>query len=245
MVSKIVIATGAATVAVGSAMVTAAAFSAAVSAAGAGASMMAVAQSVLIYGAGMTASGVGSPVGGALIFLGTVAVAAGTIAYFFTNDSKTEAWLKHSPWGADEEWTFETGNKYGEHLDTLHGLLYAFTTEVWYDPWKKRAGLRIKSAFFQAETKIVIQEMALNGGGLTEKIISVPTVVADKIGLIPMEIDCKSGMEIDLTATLPHISKLKTTDTIEAKLYVDLFGNKKVVLPERNKHVICKARVYG
>jgi hypothetical protein len=226
-------------------MVTAAAFSAAVSAAGTGASVMAVAQSVLIYGAGLTASGVGSPVGGALIFIGAVTVAAGTIAYFFTNDSKTEAWLKQSPWGKDGEWGFETGNVFGEKLDVLHGLLYAFKAEVWYDPWKKRAGIRIKSAFFQPETKIVIQEMVLNGDGKSEKVISVPMVVDEKLGHPYMVIDITNGTEIDLTATLPFITKLETTDTIEAKLHVDLFGNGNVMLPERNKPVTCKGRVYG
>jgi hypothetical protein len=172
-------------------------------------------------------------------------VAAGTIAYFFTNDSKTEAWLKQSPWGKDEEWGFETGNVFKEKLDVLHGLLYAFKAEVWYDPWKKRAGIRIKSAFFQPETKIVIQEMVLKGGGSSERIISVPMVIDEKTGHPQMEIDIKTGLEVDLTSTLPHNTKLKTTDTIEAMLFIDLFGNEKVILPERNKLVICKAKVYG
>lgn len=60
-----------------------------------------------------------------------------------------------------------------------------------------------------------------------------------------MEIDIRTGAEVDLTATLPHITKLKATDTIEAKLHVDLFGNGNVMLPERKRPVTCKARVYG
>jgi hypothetical protein len=49
--------------------------------------------------------------------------------------------------------------------------------------------------------------------------------------------------EIDLIATLPHEPKLSVRDVIEVKLHVDLFGNGKVMLPQRNKPVTCKAQV--
>ena len=101
----------------------------------------------------------------------------------------------------------------------------------------------MKSAFFMAETKIYIQEMVLKGGGLSDKIITAPVIVDEKNGILPMEVEFYPGPEIDLIATVHHISALKSTESIEAKLYVDLFGNGNVMLPQRNKPVTCKAQV--
>lgn len=101
----------------------------------------------------------------------------------------------------------------------------------------------MRSAFFQAETKMVIVEMVLRSSRSSDKIIPAPVVIDDKSGIIPMEVEFYPGPEIDLTTTLHHISALQSTESIAVKRYVDLFGNGKVMLPQRNKPFSCKAQV--
>jgi hypothetical protein len=245
MISKIVAGSGAATIAVGSALVTAAACSGALATCQ-GASAIVIVQSLFGYGAGLTASGVGSPVGGALIFIGAAVFAAGTIAYFFSNDSKTEEWVKESEWGPNPLWKFETSDSITEYLDQLHTVLYSFKAEVWYDPWSNRAGIRAKSPFFQAETKIIIHTMVLKGGSKAEKVIDTPLII-DESGNSgrKVTIEVKNGPEIDLVATIYHKTQLRDRDQCEAELFIDLFGNNRVILPTRKKPVLSSARIYG
>lgn len=241
MASKTFIVAGSATAAVGYGLVLASSFGSVLSGS---TTLLAAANTFLMAGAGATLTGGGAPIGAVLILIGAVAVAAGTVAYFFTNDSDTEKWLKQSPWGVNHKWNFENGN-YDKKLDSLHSLLYAFKADVFYDPWKKRAGIGMKSFYFQPETKIVIKEMVLNGGSLSEKIISEEIIVDELMGHPKMEIEIKEGTEITLTAILPHQTNLESIDSIEAKIHIDLFGNKKVMLPHSTEPLTCNARVYG
>ncbi|HEX2957472.1 MAG TPA: hypothetical protein VHO70_11615 [Chitinispirillaceae bacterium] len=244
MISKIVAGAGAATTAVGSAMVAVAAYSAAMATVSEGATLATIVSTLWGYGAGATATGIGSPLGTALIFTGVVVFAAGTVAYYFTDDSKTEEWIKGCEWGIEPAWHFTITDVINNQLDVIHSLLYSFTAETWYDPWKKFAGIRIKSPHFQPETKIQIQEIILKGGGKSENIISEPVSI-DETNLLPScTCEVTKGNEIDVIITVAHKTNLSERDSVEAKILVDLFGNGKAILPERNKPVSCKGKIY-
>lgn len=243
MVSKIIAGTGAATITVGSAMVTAAAFSMAVSICQ-GASLAVVLNTIWSFGVGSTATGVGCPIGGALVFVGAVIFAAGTISYFFSNDSKTEEWLKHCEWGQYSLWTFLNGSAYNLQIDNLHSILYSFSAETWYDPWGKYAGVKIVSPHFQPETKIFVQEIVLKGGGYSEKIVKEQLIIEDGNNTPGIRCKVKNSSEVEVVVTIAHKTMLEEHDSIEAKVFVDLFGNNKVILPARDTPVVCKGRIF-
>lgn len=244
MISKIVTGTGAATTAVGSTMVAIAAYSAAIASIVPGATMATIVSTLWSYGAGATITGIGCPIGTALIFTGVVIFAVGTVAYYFTNDSKTEEWLKGCDWGVEPVWHFTESDEFNKQLDTIHSLLYSFTAEPWYDPWKKIVGIRIKSPHFQPETKIKIQEITLKGNNQSESIVSSPILVDETMLAPGITCEVKREVEVDVVITITHKTQLTDRDSVESKILIDLFGNGKVILPERNNPFLCKGKVH-
>jgi hypothetical protein len=231
--SKFVAASGAATLTVGSAFVLQAAFTAALHvSATTGASAVAT---LMTWGGGLSASGVGSPVGAVLLVTGAVLFAGGTIAYYFSNDSEIEGWLKKSPWGNDFEWDFEILAASRDKVDVLNSLIYSFKCQVWHDRLNNRGGVRVTSPFFRHNTKLVIEEMKVIGNGNEEEVICRNLTVDEKYRGPEYAVEVVSKEAIDIVCTVRHKSQLENRKKVFVRLYIDLFGNGDVMLPLRSK----------
>ncbi len=230
--SQVASLTGAATITIGSAFVLKAACIGAIQAAAS--TGAAIIPTLLSWGAGLSASGVGSTAGAVLLLSGATIYAAGEIAYIFTDDHEIEQWMKYSPWGNKHEWNFSSLTTLTEKVDILNSLIYSFKCEVWHDRLHNRGGIRVTSPFFRHDTKIIIEEMKVIGND-GEETICQNLLVDEKLISPKYSVEIATGENIDIVCTVPHKSKLKVRKKAYARIYVDLFGNGEVVLPRRGR----------
>jgi len=190
---------------------------------------------LLTWGGGLSASGVGTPVGAILLVTGATLFATGKIAYLFTNDFEIEQWIKQSTWGTECDWDFEGLTISRKRIDVLNSLIYSFKCEVWHDRLNNNGGVRVTSPFFRHNTKIMIEEMKVLGGDNEEEIICRDLVVVENYPGKQYSVDIITKDTIDIVCTIQHKSQLKERKKAYVRLYIDLFGNGNVILPMRGK----------
>ncbi len=161
--------------------------------------------------------------------------AGGTIAYYFSNDSEVEQWLKKSPWGVEPKWDFESFSLSREQIDILNSLIYSFACQVWHDRLNNRGGVRLRSPFFTPGTKIVIEELKIIGDDNREEVVCRNLTVDEKNKGQGYDVEVMQKETIDITCVVRHKSQLERRKKAYVRVYIDLFGNGDVILPMRGK----------
>ncbi len=199
--------------------------------------------------AGLSATGIGIAPGLVLAVIGTaIAIGSKTMADF-ANNSEMEDLLLKTPWGTNAEISFEQSTFSDVQSQYVKAVQILNTFAIVLDVGKQTAEMQLRR--LEPETKITLKEvvfaagnsdnLAISGSGNYKEMIVGKDILLNAYNATVTKTPHVTNVNVDLAKICGIGSDTywmaNKPDFLKVQVQIDLFGDKKVLLPNQGKSV--------
>lgn len=183
--------------------------------------------------------------GGALIVVGVVVAACGSIAYILSNDSAVETFIKETEWGVNPQWSFVLAPDFDRKVEEINRHLMDFHATVSFDPFRSIASIRIQTRHLRCCSAVRVISLKLHSGnGGTESVVDAPRILSENGSNGPTSVSVTKKNGFDVLCLFKHSTALAHVNEVSAAVQLDITGNGSVVLPTRAEARKLEAKVF-